>query len=83
MFAGGSKQTSWRDGEGTRHYGARINPRDAYHFTQANRQLAKTDRLDAHGLRRFGEQLKPARSGPSEFAAVYCRVGARRSNWSR
>jgi transposase len=39
---------------------ARINPRDAYHFAQACRQLAKTDRLDAHGLRRFGEQLKPA-----------------------
>jgi transposase len=39
---------------------ARINPRDAYHFAQACRQLAKTDRLDAQGLRRFGEQLKPA-----------------------
>jgi transposase len=39
---------------------ARINPRDAYHFAQACRQLAKTDRLDAQGLCRFGEQLKPA-----------------------
>jgi len=39
---------------------ARINPRDAYHFAQASRQLAKTDRLDAQGLRRFGEQLRPA-----------------------
>jgi transposase len=39
---------------------ARINPRDAYHFAQACRQLAKTDRLDAQGLRRFGEQLQPA-----------------------
>jgi hypothetical protein len=38
---------------------ARINPRDAYHFAQASRQLAKTDRLDAQGLRRFGAQLKP------------------------
>jgi transposase len=38
---------------------ARINPRDAYHFAQACRQLAKTDRLDAQGLRRFGEQLQP------------------------
>jgi len=43
---------------------ARVNPRDTYHFTQANRQLAKTDRLDAHGLRRFGEQLKPVPSAP-------------------
>ena len=39
---------------------ARINPRDAYHFAQASRHLAKTDRLDAQGLRRFGEQLQPA-----------------------
>ena len=30
---------------------ARINPRDAYHFAQACRQLAKPDRLDAQGLR--------------------------------
>ena len=39
---------------------ARINPRDTYHFAQASRQLAKTDRLDAQGLRRFGAQIKPA-----------------------
>jgi transposase len=38
---------------------ARINPRDAYHFAQACRQLAKTDRIDAQGLRRLGAQLKP------------------------
>jgi transposase len=38
---------------------ARINPRDGYHFAQARRQLAKTERLDAQGLRRFGEQLQP------------------------
>ena len=38
---------------------ARINPRNAYHFAQACRQLAKTDRIDAQGLRRLGEQLKP------------------------
>src|SRR5208283_4533537 len=29
---------------------ARVNPRDSYHFAQARRQLAKTDRLDADGL---------------------------------
>ncbi len=38
---------------------ARINPRDAYHFAQACRQLAKADRVNAQGLRRFGAQLKP------------------------
>jgi transposase len=43
---------------------ARINPRDAYHFAQACRQLAKPDRLDAQGLRRFGEQLKPSPTPP-------------------
>jgi transposase len=43
---------------------ARINPRDAHHFAQARRQFAKTDRLDAHGLRLFGEQLKPAPTPP-------------------
>ncbi len=37
-----------------------INPRDTYHFAQARRQLAKTDRLDAQGLRLFGAQIKPA-----------------------
>jgi transposase len=46
---------------------ARINPRKAYHFAQASGQLAKTDRLDAQGLRRFGEQLRPAATPvPSE-----------------
>lgn len=39
---------------------APVNPRDAYHFAQASRQLAKTDRLDAQGLRRFGQHLQPA-----------------------
>ncbi len=47
---------------------ARVNPRDTYHFAQANRQLAKTDRLDARGLRRFGEQLKPRPSAPLSAA---------------
>jgi transposase len=47
---------------------ARVNPRDTYHFAQANRQLAKTDRLDARGLRLFGEQIKPAPSVPLSAA---------------
>jgi len=34
---------------------ARVNPRDSYHFAQARRRLAKTDRIDARG--------------PCEFAA--------------
>lgn len=38
---------------------ARINPRDAHHFGQAHRQLAKTDRLDARGLMLFAAQMRP------------------------
>jgi len=38
---------------------ALINPRDAYHFAQANRQLAKTDQLDARGLCEFGLRMQP------------------------
>ncbi len=38
---------------------ALINPRDAYHFAQANRQLAKTDSLDARGLCEFGLRMQP------------------------
>jgi transposase len=43
---------------------ALVNPRDTYHYAQANRQLAKTDRLDARGLMRFGVQVQPAPSTP-------------------
>lgn len=39
---------------------ARVNPRDTYHFAQAHRQLAKTDRLDARGLMLFAAQIRPA-----------------------
>lgn len=45
---------------------ALINPRDAYHFAQANRQLAKTDRLDARGLCEFGLCLRPEPTEPLE-----------------
>jgi transposase len=38
---------------------ARVNPRDTHHFAQANRQLAKTDRLDARGLALFAAQVRP------------------------
>ena len=38
---------------------ARVNPRDTHHFAQANRQLAKTDRLDARGLTLFAAQIRP------------------------
>jgi transposase len=38
---------------------ARVNPRDTYHFSQAHRQLAKTDGLDAGGLMLFGAQMRP------------------------
>ncbi len=38
---------------------ARVNPRDTYHFAQAHRQLAKTDRLDARGLCLFAARIRP------------------------
>ena len=38
---------------------ARVNPRDTYHFSQAHRQLAKTDGLDAGGLMLFAAQMRP------------------------
>jgi transposase len=47
---------------------ALINPRDAYHFAQANRQLAKTDRLDGRGLCEFGLRMEPEPLPPPEAA---------------
>jgi transposase len=47
---------------------ALINPRDAYHFAQANRQLAKTDQLDARGLCEFGLRMQPEPLPPPEAA---------------
>src|SRR5258708_14876172 len=52
----------WEEGVPT----ALINPRDAYHFAQANRQLAKTDRLDARGLCEFALRMQPAPSAPAQ-----------------
>lgn len=36
-----------------------VNPRQAHDFAKATGQLAKTDRLDAHGLAWFGEAIRP------------------------
>lgn len=36
-----------------------INPRQARDFAKASGQLAKTDKVDAHGLAHFGEALQP------------------------
>ena len=44
---------------------ARINPRQARYFAEAFGKLAKTDRIDALMLARFGELLKP-RQGESK-----------------
>jgi transposase len=43
---------------------ALINPRDAHHFAQASRQLAKTDRLDARGLCEFALRMQPRPTAP-------------------
>lgn len=37
-----------------------VNPRQVRDFAKATGQLAKTDRLDAHALARFGEAVRPA-----------------------
>jgi transposase len=47
---------------------ARVNPRDSYHFAQARRQLAKTDRIDARGLCEFAVRVRPAPKVPPEAA---------------
>lgn len=36
-----------------------VNPRQVRHFARASGQLAKTDRLDAHVLARFGQVMAP------------------------
>jgi transposase len=47
---------------------ALVNPRDTYHFAQAGRRLAKTDRLDARGLCEFAQRMQPAPTPPPEAA---------------
>jgi transposase len=47
---------------------ARVNPRDSYHFAQARRRLAKTDRIDARGLCEFAARVRPAPNVPPEAA---------------
>lgn len=44
---------------GDGHLVARVNPRQVRHFAQALNVLAKTDRLDAQIILRFGQQLEP------------------------
>ena len=44
---------------GDGHLVARVNPRQVRRFAQALNVLAKTDRLDAQIIARFGEQLEP------------------------
>jgi transposase len=46
-----------------------VNPRQVRNFARATGRLAKTDRLDAEVLARFGEMVKPAvRPLPDEQA---------------
>jgi transposase len=47
---------------------ARVNPRDSYHFAQARRRLAKTDRIDARGLCEFAARVRPAPNVPPDAA---------------
>ena len=45
---------------------AKVNPRKAWRFAAAASVLAKTDRLDAAVLARFGVALEPAATKPSD-----------------
>tara|TARA_B100002003_G_C14031057_1_gene497009 strand:- start:33 stop:974 length:942 start_codon:yes stop_codon:yes gene_type:complete len=57
-----------------------VNPRQVRDFARATGQLAKTDRLDAHAIARFGEAVKPSpRPLPNaEARALAAKVARRR-----
>lgn len=56
-----------------------VNPRQVRDFARATGELAKTDRLDARVLARFGEQLKPeARALPDETTQLLDALVTRR-----
>jgi len=57
-----------------------VNPRQVRHFARASGQLAKTDRLDAHVLARFGQVMAPeARPLPDALTrALADLIGRRR-----
>ncbi len=56
-----------------------VNPRQVRDFAKATGQLAKTDRLDAHMLARFGERVQPVpRPVPTEAQQALEALVARR-----
>jgi transposase len=56
-----------------------VNPRQIRHYGRAIGQLAKTDRLDARLIARFGEDVRPAaRAVPNEQARALGELLARR-----
>ncbi|MBB2166743.1 transposase [Gluconacetobacter sp. 1b LMG 1731] len=62
----------------------KINPRQARRFAEATGTLAKTDRVDALMLARFGVALEPAiRPAPSEMQAELAELVAAREGLSR
>ena len=50
-----------------------VNPGRVRAFAQAEGLLAKTDRLDAHLLRRFGQKVQPRLHAPMDQAAIVLR----------
>lgn len=59
-----------------------VNPRQVRHCARAVGQLAKTDRLDAQLLARFGEQVQPEpRPLPPAETAAAAELTARRQQW--
>jgi transposase len=58
---------------------ARVNPRQARDFARATGRLAKTDRLDAEVLARFGAQVQPEpRPLPAEAQQAFAALVTRR-----
>src|ERR1700685_1038036 len=56
-----------------------VNPRQVRDFARATGRLAKTDRLDAEVLARFGEAVRPAaRPLANEQAQALAALGTRR-----
>ena len=59
-----------------------INPRQARDFAKALGRLAQTDALDAEGLARFGQAIRPEpRPWKDEATQAWAAVRQRRRQW--
>ena len=62
-----------------------VNPRQVRDFAKASGRLAKTDRLDAEVIARFGMAIRPrpTRLPDAEAQALEAQLGAKAAGWSR